>query len=89
MQLENTVNPVLFVLLVSRIVEHNFPIGNLEATFSKNRAASCSYTGLHENIHSGFSSESDSDISIETEKETETESEADSSEGTKYQTDSD
>ena len=74
----------MFVLLVSRIVEHNFPIGNLEATFSKNRAASCSYTGLHENIHSGFSSESDSDISIETEKETETESEADSSEGTKY-----
>ena len=37
-------------------------------------AASSSSTGLHENIHSGFSSESDSNISIETETETETES---------------
>ena len=42
-------------------------------------AASSSSTGLHKNIHSGFSSESDSDVSIETETETETESETDSS----------
>ena len=42
-------------------------------------AASCNSTGLHENIQSGFSSESDSDISIETGNETETESEQDSS----------
>ena len=68
--LEKAINCVLFVLLVSRIVKRKCPIGNLEATYSKNMAASSSSTGLHENIHSGFSSESDSNISIETESGT-------------------
>ena len=83
--LENAVYRVPFILLVSRIIEHNFPIGNLEATYSNkhgsqiNMAASSSSPGLHENIHSGFSLESDSDISTETETETETESETDTS----------
>ena len=47
--------------------------------YSKNMAASCSSTGLHENVHSEFSSESDSDISTETQTETETEFETDNS----------
>ena len=58
--LENILNRVLFVLLVSWIIERSFRIGNLEAIYSKNMAASCSSTGLLENIHSEFSSESDS-----------------------------
>ena len=77
--LENVINHVLFVLLVSQITECNFAIENLEAMCSKNMAANSSSTGQDENIHSGFSSESESDISIETETETETESDTDSS----------
>ena len=78
--LGNAVNRVPLVLLVFRIVERNFPIENLEATYSKKHGSKqCSSAELHENIHSGLSSESDSEISIEIETEPETESETDSS----------
>ena len=55
-----------------------FQSGLWKPRIKKNMAASSSSAGLHENIHSGFSSESDSNISIQTETETETESETDS-----------
>ena len=63
----------------SKSLNVTFQSGIWKPRIQKNMATSSSSTGLHENIHSGFSSESDSDISIETETETETESETDSS----------